>query len=228
MQAIGYARVSTGKQVMDGVSLDAQRERISGWCAVNGYQLVEIYVDAGMSGARVDNRGALQAAVAHACRAQAVLLTYSLSRLARSTKDAIGISDRLRAAGADLVSLSERLDTTTAAGKMLFRMLAVLAEFERDLISERTTAAMPYKQARGEYTGGAAPYGWRIGHDGVTLEPDEKEWRTIRAACELRGTNCSLRDIGRQLAAVGLLPRCGRQWHPKTVSDLLRSGSSSF
>jgi DNA invertase Pin-like site-specific DNA recombinase len=78
------------------------------------------------------------------------LVFYSLSRLARSTKDAIAISERLSRAGADLVSLSEKIDTTSAAGKMIFRLLAVLAEFERDLISERTKAALSVKREKRE------------------------------------------------------------------------------
>lgn len=80
-------------------------------------------------------------------------MVYSLSRLARSTKDAIGIAERLDKAGADLVSLSERIDTTSAAGKMGFRMLAVLEEFERNLVSERTTAALTHKASKGERIG---------------------------------------------------------------------------
>lgn len=95
-------------------------------------------------------------------------MVYSLSRLARSTKDAIAIAERLDKAGADLVSLSEKIDTTTAAGKMVFRMLAVLAEFERDLVSERTTAALAHKAGKGERIG-EVPFGWTLAADGVTL-----------------------------------------------------------
>lgn len=73
-----------------------------------------------------------------------MLVVYSLSRLARSTTDAIAISERLAKSGADLVSLSEWIDTTSASGKMVFRMLAVLAESERDLVSERTKTAMAH------------------------------------------------------------------------------------
>lgn len=127
MQAIGYVRVSTAQQATDGVSLEAQRERIIAWCRANGYTLGEIHVDHGLSGARADNRPALQAALKQAAEAKATVVTYSLSRVARSTTDAIAISERLRQSGADLVSLSEHIDTTTAAGKMVFRMLAVLA-----------------------------------------------------------------------------------------------------
>jgi DNA invertase Pin-like site-specific DNA recombinase len=221
MEAIAYVRVSSSKQATDGVSIEAQRDRIAGWCSANGYGVPEVYVDAGLSGGRADNRPALQAALARACRTKGALVTYSLSRLARSTKDALAISERLARAGADLVSLSERLDTTTAAGKMVFRMLAVLAEFERDLISERTAAAMRLKRERREYTGGSPPYGWRLAPDGVRLEPNTIEQQLVLDARKLRATGLSLRRVGRHLAAEGLRPRSGRRWHPKTVNALL-------
>src|SRR5262245_55625582 len=126
MQAIGYVRVSTVEQSKDGVSLDTQRERIRAWAVANGYDMGRIHVDAGVSGKRADNRPGLQAALTEVCKSRGALVVYSLSRLARSTKDAISIADRLHKASADLVSLTERIDTTTAAGKMLFRLLAVL------------------------------------------------------------------------------------------------------
>src|SRR5438067_13834535 len=123
--AIGYCRVSTELQAQEGISLEAQQARIRAWCEGNGYALSHVHVDAGLSGSRADNRPALRAALNEACRTKATLVVYSLSRLARSTKDAIAISDCLAKSGADLVSLSERVDTTSAAGKMIFRMLAV-------------------------------------------------------------------------------------------------------
>ena len=90
-----------------------------------------------ISGKRADNRLALQEALKAVSAGKGVLIVYSLSRLARSTRDTL-----LDKSGADLVSLSEKIDTTSAAGKMVFRLLAVLNEFERDLISESATAAM--------------------------------------------------------------------------------------
>jgi site-specific DNA recombinase len=160
-KALGYIRVSTSGQANDGVSLDAQAARIRVWCEANGYELTEIWSDAGISGRRADKRPGLQAALAAACENGGALVVYSLSRLARSTRDAIDIAERLHGAGADLVSLTERIDTTTAAGKMVFRMLAVLAEFERDLVSERTAAALAHKRRNGERVGDI-PYGWRL------------------------------------------------------------------
>jgi DNA invertase Pin-like site-specific DNA recombinase len=140
MRAIGYVRVSTAEQATEGVSLDAQRARIAAWARANDAELVDVFTDAGLSGGRADNRPGLQAALDRACSGQAALVVYSLSRLARSTRDAITISERLDTAGADLVSLSEKIDTTTAAGKMVFRMLAVLADNAEGAIMQSRSA----------------------------------------------------------------------------------------
>ena len=123
---------------------------------------------------------------------------YSLSRLARSTKDTIVISEQLDKAGADLVSLSEKLDTTSAAGKMVFRMMAVLAEFERDQISERTTAALAHKKAKGERVG-KVPFGFTLAEDGISLVEDAEELRAVEIIRELNAEGCSLRAIAAEL-----------------------------
>ena len=112
-RAVGYCRVSTDRQANEGVSLDAQREAVQAWATANGYKLGKLHVDAGISGKRAENRPALQAAIADACNPPAALVFYSLSRLARSVKDTINIAERLNRAGADLVSLTENIDTTT-------------------------------------------------------------------------------------------------------------------
>ncbi len=199
---------------------DPLQLRHRAWCEANGYMLDTVHTDAGLSGGRADNRPGLQAALDAACKRKAALVVYSLSRLARSTRDAITISERLDRAGADLLSLSERIDTTTAAGKMVFRMLAVLAEFERDQIAERTRTAMQYKKSRGEFVD-ALPYGWRIGADGVHLESDPAGQVVIGAARALRAQGLSLRRIGERLTADGMRPRTGGTWHAQSVKGLL-------
>ena len=168
--AVGYVRVSTQGQVDEGVSLDAQQQKIAQWCALNGYALAHVFTDAGVSGKRSDNRPGLHAALT-ACGRGDALVVYSLSRLSRSIRDTLDLSDRLHRLGADLVSLSEKIDTTTASGKMVFRLLAVLNEFERDLIIERTVAALRFKKSQGEKTGGPVPFGFALADDGVHLVP---------------------------------------------------------
>jgi site-specific DNA recombinase len=151
-----------------------------------------------------------------------VLVVYSLSRLARSTRDAIDIADRLGKAGADLVSLTERIDTTTAAGKMVFRMLAVLAEFERDLVSERTAAALAHKRYKGERVGDI-PYGWRLADDEVTLIPLESEQAAIQRIKAMRDRGCSYRAIAEELTRRGVPTKKGNsRWTHQAVASILK------
>ena len=216
--AIGYIRVSTEGQVQDGVSLDAQRAKIEAWALLNDYDLAAVYVDAGLSGKNC-NRPGLQDALAD-CRKGSALVVYSLSRLARSTKDTIEISERLAKVGADLVSLSEKIDTTTAAGKMVFRMMAVLAEFERDQISERTTTAMQFKKAKGELVG-AVPYGFGLAADGVALVENTDEQEVIRQGRELKASGLSLRKVAAELSRRGFNARNGQAFQSTQIMRMV-------
>ena len=222
MQAYGYIRVSTDRQAEEGVSLEAQEAKINAWCLANDAEAAGMFVDAGLSGKRADNRPGLQQALAAACATGGCLVVYSLSRLARSTRDAIDIADQLDRSGVDLVSLSEKIDTTTAAGKCFFRMMAVFAEFERDQLAERVTMGLAQKKARGEKTGGQVPYGWQVADTATgRLEPNPVEQQMIAMARRWQAEGLSLRKIGAALASDGYLPRTGGQWHAETVKALL-------
>jgi site-specific DNA recombinase len=224
MKAIGYVRVSTEGQASEGVSLDAQHAKITAWSVVTGAELVKVCVDAGISGFKASNRAGLQEALTLACEHKAALVVYSLSRLARSTKDAIAMSERLDKAGADLVSLSERIDTTSAAGKMIFRMLAVLAEFERDQISERTKTAMQHMRTQNQRIG-TVPYGFDLKSDGCTLTPNTLEQTAIVLISNLHTQGRSLRQIARELEQHGIVTKTGlRSWTPKAINLILKRG----
>ena len=218
--SVGYVRVSTEGQALEGVSLEAQKARIEAWTASSGSKLVRVHSDA-ISGAKAANRPGLQAALAEVCKVKGVLVVFSLSRLARSTKDALAIAERLDRAGADLVSLSERIDTTTAAGKMVFRMLAVLAEFERDLIAERTASAMSHLQRTGRRISGKIPFGSDL--KGNTLIPNVKEQSALKLINALRARGLSLRQIARKLRSRGIPTKGGSlAWSPKVIADVIR------
>jgi len=222
MKAIGYVRVSTEEQVKDGVSLEAQQAKIRAWCEAHGYELKGVHVDAGLSGGRADNRPALQAALTAACDQKAVLVVYSLSRLARSTKDALAISERLAKSGADLASLCERLDTTTASGKMIFRVLSVLAEFERDQISERTKGALSHLRSQGKRISGRIPFGYSLSDDCKSLTPNASEQVTIRQMLELRESGHGARRIAAALVARATPSKTGAPWSPQAVTMILK------
>lgn len=218
MKAIIYLRVSTAKQAQEGVSLEAQEAKARAWCDFNDYEVKAVHIDAGISGKRADNREGLQNALSD-CENGAALVVYSLSRLARSTKDTIEISERLEKQGADLVSLSEKIDTTTAAGKMVFRLLAVMAEFERDQISERVTGAMQYKKSKGERVG-SIPYGFSLHGNGKDLIKNEIEQEIIKIVENLHRDDFSLNKIAAYLNNSEHQPR-GKKWYPQTIKRIL-------
>jgi site-specific DNA recombinase len=221
MKAIGYIRVSTQGQVDEGVSLEAQRSKIEAWCEVNDYELVNVYTDAGISGKTMANRDGLLRAL-DAVDRDVALVTYSMSRISRSTREMLSLADKLEKKGADLVSLTEKIDTTTAAGKMVFRMLAVLNEFERDQVSERTKAALAHKKAKGERIG-TVPYGFGLADDGVALVKNIQEQTILANIQLLRGEGYKLREITEQLNKDGLLTRRGSEWRVQYVHNLLKA-----
>jgi len=220
MKAIGYIRVSTQGQVEDGVSLDAQEAKVRAWADLNGAEDVVIFRDEGISGKRSDNRPGLQSALDTVGKGDALVI-YSLSRLSRSTKDTLSLSEILQKKDADLVSLSEKIDTTSASGKMVFRLLAVLNEFERDQISDRTRFALAHKKANGEKTGGDVPFGYRV--RGGKLSRNAEEQKAINMILDLHSKGYSLQCICGALQKDGYKTKRGNlTWQPKVVSRIVR------
>lgn len=137
---IGYARVSTHEQSLD-LQLDVLEKA--------GCE--KIYQEK-MSGMKAD-RPQLNQLIEYAREGDVVVVVYKLDRLGRSTKRLIELSEELEQRGIELVSIRDSIDTTTAVGKAMFKMLAVLAEMERDLILERTRADLESARARGRNGG---------------------------------------------------------------------------
>lgn len=216
-KAIGYIRVSTQGQADEGVSLDAQRAKIEAWCALNDYELVAIHEDAGISGGSTKGRPGLDAA-RQAVKAGMALVCYSISRLARSTRDMLEISEELNGKGADLVSLTEKIDTTTAAGRMVFKMLAVLADFERDQIGERTKMALAHKKAKREVYS-STPYGFEA-IEGRLIEV-EQEAAVVAEIKAARHSGQTLQRIADSLNARGIPTKQGKAWRASTIHILL-------
>jgi DNA invertase Pin-like site-specific DNA recombinase len=226
--AVGYVRVSTEEQAREGMSLEAQRARIGAWCELNGYTLLAVHEDAGLSGKRADTRPGLQAALAAVAHEGAALVVYSLSRVSRSTRDMLGIAEQLEGAGADLVSLTERIDTTGAAGRMVFRLLAVLNEFERDVIAERVSATLQHKKATGKAVS-RAPRGLRLqreadGRNAVAVpDPASDGLRLAARARALRAEGMSLAAVAAQLGRDGFRPERGQRFYGSTVRYILNN-----
>lgn len=169
------------------------------------------YEDVGISGSSMEQRPGLQDALREVCRRQGVLVVYALWRLARSTKDTLAKSK------AELVSLSDRIDTTSASGKMVFRMLAVLAEFERDQVSERTRAAMGHLRPSGRRYSRFVPFGWDLAEGCQVLRPNPAKQAAIARMVERGGKGLLYREVAHRLAAEGSRRRPSRPPGPPTA-----------
>ncbi len=137
---IGYARVSTEEQ-----NLDLQRQ------ALEAAGCKKIHEDHGVSGAAIERPGLADALAA--ARSGDVLVVWKLDRLGRSLPHLVEIINGLRKAEVGFRSLQERIDTTSAGGRFYLHILAALAEFEREMISERTKAGMASARRRGKHIG---------------------------------------------------------------------------
>jgi DNA invertase Pin-like site-specific DNA recombinase len=127
-QAVIYARFSPRPNAEECDSVEKQLERCRSYCKAHGYDVIAEQDDEDMSGGRADNRPGLQAAIALACKAKAVLVVYKLDRLARNTRDALDVLERLQRSKADLASLVEQINSRSPMGKFFFTQVAAFAE----------------------------------------------------------------------------------------------------
>ena len=150
------------------------------------------------------------------------LLVAKLDRLTRSVRDLGHLVEKYFASGkAALLSVGEQIDTRSAAGRLVLNVLASVAQWEREAIGERTSVAMQHKASQGEYTGGEAPYGWRVSADGARLEPDPTEEEARAVARQLRAQGQTLRGIARELERRGVRSRTGRGFAPVQVKRMV-------
>jgi len=222
-RVVGYLRVSTERQATDGLSIEAQQARITSYCELYGLALVAVHCDPGASGSNLERAG-LRSALADLAAGEASgIVVARLDRLTRSVRDlGLLIDEHFSDGGADLMSVSEQIDTRTAGGRLVLHVLMSVAQWEREIIGERTAAALAVKAARGEYTGGGVPYGRSLAEGGVRLIEEPGELQILTKALELRGRGLSLRAVAEALGALGYLSRTGRVLSPEQVARMLR------
>jgi DNA invertase Pin-like site-specific DNA recombinase len=145
-----YTRVSTDHQA----SANQERE-LRDIAARSGWEIVEVYRDNGISGAKGrDQRPAFDALCRDATRRKFdTVAAWSVDRLGRSLQDLVGFLSEIHAAGVDLFLHQQGIDTNTPAGKALYQMMGVFAEFERAMIRERVNAGLARAKAEGTQLG---------------------------------------------------------------------------
>lgn len=217
-RVVGYVRVSTDAQELGP---EAQRAALLRWCAEHGAELVAVGEDVVSGAADVAKRPGLLSAVAQLAEHRAgVLLVARRDRLARDAVASAVIERLAERQGARVLSACGTGNGDGPEARLMRGVVDLFAEYERDVIRGRTRAALAAKKARGELTGNA-PIGWRVGPDGVHLEPDPAESSAVALIYELRGRGATIAGIARHLDA-HQVPCRGRRWRVTTVWAVLQ------
>lgn len=183
-----YLRVST-----DGQSTDLQRRDLMQACEHRGWTVVDVYEDAGISGGRGrEGRPAFDRLCQDAIRRHFdVIAAWSVDRLGRSLQDLVGFLGETQSAGVNLYLHQQAVDTTTPAGRALFQMMGVFAEFERAMIVNRVRAGLASAKSKG-----------------VVLGRPRKDTKVIRRIERAKAKGFSIRAIAAQLGvSVGTVHR---------------------
>lgn len=210
--AITYVRVSTEDQVDSGLGLDDQRAKVRSECERRGWRVVGEHADEGISAKTVVDRPGLMNALERLdARDAGNLIVSKLDRLSRSVHDFTGLVDRSKRMGWSLVVLDLGVDTSTPSGAMMANVLASFAQFERELIGQRTSDALQVKKRAGV----------RLGR------PQRSSLDVVRFVARQRAAGFSLAAVAAELNETGVpTSQGGRMWYPSTIAAVLRRGDA--
>jgi len=168
-----YIRVSTEEQALHGFSLAGQEDALKNYCSALGYELYKVYRDEGKSAKDITHRPAMQEMLSDAeKKCFSAIFIYKLDRFSRSLKDLILTIEKLKEWGIDFVSLQDRIETASASGKLMFHIISAFAEFERNIIGERTLFGMSRKSKEGGSVN-KPPYGYKMINKKLEIDPEK-------------------------------------------------------
>lgn len=222
-KAIGYVRVSTEEQAKEGVSLEAQEERIRKYAEYKGFELVEVIRDEGKSGGTANREGFQKLLARIEANGFDALILFNLDRLSRDMLTLLALERLLDECNVELHTIEGQIDTSTPDGFMNFAMRAFLSEMERRQIKYRTKKALEHKKAKGEVVG-QVPYGYRRAGD--RLVEDEEEQSIIKKINRMYKLGKSLNAIAKALNDSGYRTKAGTPWTAQQVKRLIRGYES--
>jgi site-specific DNA recombinase len=214
-----WIRVSTEDQAK-GESPAHHLERAKAYAIARGWTVKEVYDLAGVSGKSVKDHPEARKMLADVKRGHINGLIFSkLARLARNTKELLEFSDYFRDHDADLISISETIDTSTPAGRLFFTIIAAMATWEREEIADRQKASILIRAKLGKTINGMAPFGYQWKERKLVIQPDEAP--TVRKAYELFLQYRRKGTVAKLLNAAGHRARKGASWSDTQVRRVL-------
>jgi putative DNA-invertase from lambdoid prophage Rac len=199
MRVFGYSRVSTSEQADEGASLAAQQQQIAGYAMMKGFELAEHFVERGVSGSiPLADRSEGQRLLATVGKGD-VIITAKLDRAFRSAADALAVLEEFKDQGVGLHMIDLGGDVCgNGISKMVFTILAAVAEGERDRLRERIRDAKRHLASQGLFSGGKRPFGFDIVLDGEVRRfvPNGAETAVIERMRAMRLEGATYRAIG--------------------------------
>lgn len=215
-----YLRVSTEDQAENGVSLHEQKERLLAYCKAQGWPEPTLYEDDGYSAKDLRRPALKQLLEDVKTHGYTTIITTKLDRLSRRLFDILSIIDYLEKYDCNYISASESFDTTTPAGRLTLQLLGMVAEFERERISENVRFNMLSIARKGEKIITRPCFGYDVFHGIRVINVEEALIVQKMADWALEGKGP--REIAKRLNEMGVKTKSGKQWHDRVVRELLR------
>ena len=218
-----YTRVSTDIQAeKEFSSCESQEEKIRAFVkSQDNWQVFKVYSDAGYSGANT-NRPALQELLEDIKERKIdIILAYKIDRLTRSPKDFYQLIEFFEQYKVDFISITERFDTSTPAGRLLRNIMLTFAQFERELTSERTRDKLLERAKKGFWHGGITPYGYK--RENKKLVIHQREVEIIRLIFENYLETGSITGVYNLLKENNIKNRQGNPFRKPNIAFLLRN-----
>ncbi|GGJ76220.1 site-specific DNA recombinase [Anoxybacillus voinovskiensis] len=220
MKVAIYVRVSTDEQAKEGFSIPAQRERLRAFCASQGWEIVQEYIEEGWSAKDLERPQMRQLLKDIKKGNIDIILVYRLDRLTRSVLDLYLLLQTFEKYNVAFRSATEVYDTSTAMGRLFITLVAALAQWERENLAERVKFGIEQMIDEGKKPGGHSPYGYKFDKD-FNCTVVEEEAKTVQMIYRLYCDGYGYRSIADRLNELGIKPRIAKEWNHISIRDIL-------